>query len=597
MTKNRFERRISLAISLILWAGLAVSGYPFSSEDITDIVQPTVSPNSEPAPGIEPAPVTEMPNETGIPALVRRLKPSVGAIVTFEKDGSQGQGSGVFISSQGEFLTNNHVVAGAAAAQVKLYNGKIYPVKRILASCPGLDLVKLQVGEPGDVFTPANIALSAPAEGERLFAIGNPMGLEATVADGLVSGYRDDPEDGRMMQISVPISPGSSGGPVFNLKGQVVGIATFHLRGQNLNFAVPADRFRTLRVFSAPMTLAQWNHLPEPRPVGDNNNLVQKAKTEMELGNYAVALKYLEQAEQSNADKETVEMNKAFCYARLKDYPRAIQAVRAYVKTYPDCIPAYQFGAAVYIKQKKYNEADALLREGIRQNPDDEKLKLMQGAVLVMKGSYREAVPVLSRAVQKYPDEPILQSTLGYSYLALEKFELARDQFQKAIKLDSRDEMLYSGMALACLYLGDRAGAVESLRKLDMLQYEFASQVEEVVNDFKNGNIPPHPGLLQLNSLEGAIVKSPDGTPLGKIISNTSDPDSLFNPMGNYGSANSQKSIFNPNSPYGNKDSEYSAFSEDAGWVPKIYSQGKFTGYLTINPFLYPRLDPKELRR
>lgn len=295
MTKSRFERRISLVISLILWAGLAVYGYPFSSEDITDIVQPTVSPNSEPAPAVEPAPGVGLPSDTGIPALVRRLKPSVGAIVTFTKDGIESQGSGVFVSSQGEFLTNHHVVEGAASAEVKLFNGKIYPVKAVLATCPGLDLVKLKVGEPGEVFTPANVALSVPVTGERLFTIGNPMGLEASVADGLVSGYRDDPEEGRMMQISVPISPGSSGGPLFNLKGQLVGIATYHIKGQNLNFAVPVDRFRTLRPLPMPITLAQWNHLPELRATTQGLDLAHKAATEIELGNYSAALNYLEQ--------------------------------------------------------------------------------------------------------------------------------------------------------------------------------------------------------------------------------------------------------------------------------------------------------------
>ncbi len=600
MKKNAFRRGFYFPaiITLTLGVGLVCSGYPFSSEDISDIVKAAPSSANESSSGnTEPAPGGVIPNDSGIPDLVRRVRPAVGAIVTFEKDGSQGQGSGVFISSSGEFLTNRHVIEGSAAAQIKLYNGKIYPVKSVLAVSPQLDLVKLQVGDPGDVFSPANIALSLPVIGERLITIGNPMGLEYSVADGLVSGYRDDPEDGRMMQVSVPISPGSSGGPLFNLKGQVVSIATFHIRGQNLNFAVPADRFKTLRNLPTPMTLAQWNHLPELKKIGRGDDLIQKASTEMELGNYSLALKYLEQAEQTPTDKETVEMNKAFCYLRLKNYTKSLQSVRAYIKGVPNCPPAYAFGAMVYITQKKYNEAEAFLREGIRQNPEDEKLRMMQGAVLVMKGNFREAVPVLTKAVQKYPEETFLQASLGYSYLATEKFELAKDQFRKAVKNDTGSEMLHVGFGLACLFTGDRAMAQEEYRKLQRMDYEYAPQLEGVINDFKEGNILIPPGELHANDLEGALVKSPNGTDLGKITFNASDPDSLLNPNGTYGSASQPDSIFNSSSPYGNSDSEYSAFAENAGWVPKIYYKGKFVGYLTINPFLFPRLNSKELRR
>src|SRR5439155_24690357 len=78
--------------------------------------------------------------------------------------------------------------------------------------------------------------------------IGNPLGLEGTVSDGLVSAVRDVPELGRMLQITAPVSPGSSGGPVVNMKGQVVGITRGLLKGgQNLNFAVPGDLVARLR--------------------------------------------------------------------------------------------------------------------------------------------------------------------------------------------------------------------------------------------------------------------------------------------------------------------------------------------------------------
>lgn len=79
--------------------------------------------------------------------------------------------------------------------------------------------------------------------------IGNPFGLEGTVADGIVSAVRDVSDFGRIIQITAPISPGSSGSPVVNMKGEVVGVATFQLmEGQNLNFAIPSERIANLEL-------------------------------------------------------------------------------------------------------------------------------------------------------------------------------------------------------------------------------------------------------------------------------------------------------------------------------------------------------------
>ena len=82
--------------------------------------------------------------------------------------------------------------------------------------------------------------------GERVVAIGNPLGLQNTVSDGLVSAWREG--DGlKLMQVSVPLSNGSSGGPLFNLAGEVVGVTTASLAGgQNLNFAVPVNYVKSL---------------------------------------------------------------------------------------------------------------------------------------------------------------------------------------------------------------------------------------------------------------------------------------------------------------------------------------------------------------
>ena len=85
--------------------------------------------------------------------------------------------------------------------------------------------------------------------GDEVVAIGNPLSLESTVSNGIVSGIRTVEEKaGRLLQITAPISPGSSGGPLFNMMGEVVGITTSHLDGgQNLNFAIPINYVQAIR--------------------------------------------------------------------------------------------------------------------------------------------------------------------------------------------------------------------------------------------------------------------------------------------------------------------------------------------------------------
>src|SRR5207248_4620099 len=87
---------------------------------------------------------------------------------------------------------------------------------------------------------------TSPQEGESIVVIGNPFGLEGSVTNGIVSAVRDIPGFGRIIQITAPISPGSSGSPVVNMQGQVIGVATLQITGgQSVNFAIPSDRKST----------------------------------------------------------------------------------------------------------------------------------------------------------------------------------------------------------------------------------------------------------------------------------------------------------------------------------------------------------------
>jgi len=186
--------------------------------------------------------------QESLPELIKRLLPAVVTVVGFNAAGKPIRiGSGVFIDPEGHLITNLHVINGVSRAEVKLPQGEVYPLTEMVAADQKADLVKLMVRLPGA--TPHYLPVSGarPEVGEHVLALGSPLGLEQSVSEGLVSAIRTIKDRGEFLQISAPISPGSSGGPVVNRQGQVIGLATFQIKGQNINFAVPGYRILALR--------------------------------------------------------------------------------------------------------------------------------------------------------------------------------------------------------------------------------------------------------------------------------------------------------------------------------------------------------------
>ncbi len=149
------------------------------------------------------------------------------------------QGSGFFIREDGILVTNIHVVSGADALAIELESGEIFDNVYALAFDERRDLIILKIPTTNVPFL--EIADDRMAEvGDLVYVVGNPLGYGGTFSDGLLSAKRL--EDGvAYLQISAPISQGSSGGPVLNSGGKAIGVATFTVtEGQNLNLAVPA---------------------------------------------------------------------------------------------------------------------------------------------------------------------------------------------------------------------------------------------------------------------------------------------------------------------------------------------------------------------
>jgi len=176
-------------------------------------------------------------------------KKAFGSTVLLVMEDANGQplslGSGFFVRD-GEIASNLHVVEGAARGYAKLVGQKAkYDLEGITAVDPERDLVVLKISSAGSPVLPLGSS-DAVQVGESVYAVGNPQGLEGTFSQGIVSSIREVGTD-KLLQITAPISPGSSGGPVLNAKGEVIGVSVATFRGgQNLNFAIPSSYLKTL---------------------------------------------------------------------------------------------------------------------------------------------------------------------------------------------------------------------------------------------------------------------------------------------------------------------------------------------------------------
>jgi S1-C subfamily serine protease len=192
--------------------------------------------------------VQSAPPRKDIPSIAKAANGSVVSVVMSDKDGNPiAQGTGFFVSKDGLIVTNYHVIAEGSSAVVKLPEGAFYVVDGVVGYDKARDVAVIKAH--GQSFRTLTLGNSDRVQvGEEVVAIGNPLSLESTVSNGIVSGRRAVKEEGgNFLQITAPISPGSSGGPLFNMAGEVIGITTMYLKGgENLNFAIPINDAKPL---------------------------------------------------------------------------------------------------------------------------------------------------------------------------------------------------------------------------------------------------------------------------------------------------------------------------------------------------------------
>ena len=348
--------------------------------------------------------------QESLPDLVRRVKPAVVAIATYDSEGEALMtGSGFFLRP-GQVVTNLHVIRGAQRCEIKTLDGKgrVFPVAGAIAVDEEGDLALLSVEMPPERARTSEVSAVLPDEGETIFVIGNPLKLEGSVSDGIVSAVREVPNVGKIIQITAPISHGNSGSPVFNLKGQVVGVVTVKVtNGQNINLAIAAARLEKMRP-------GQLRSLASLTAKGKSSDIAESSyRTGLEslwLGNYDNAVSYFETAANRNPGRADAWAQVGYCK----------------------------------VKQGKTEEGIRAYQHALELKPHSDEIHNKLGDAYYYAGRMREAIASYNRSASLSPNNVDAHYNLAIAYFenGNERLALSEAKILRQLDVKLYDKLL-----------------------------------------------------------------------------------------------------------------------------------------------------------
>jgi tetratricopeptide (TPR) repeat protein len=450
--------------------------------------------------------LTAQAADSGLVRLVKKIQPAVATVVGYDLERNIASlGTGFFVNAQGHLITNYHVLQGRLAAEVRTAAGRSYPVRAVLAEDREADLIKLRVDIPADEVAWIPLGERIPEIAERIVVVGSPMGLEQTVSEGIVSSVREIPPIGTVFQMSAPISPGSSGSPVADMQGRVVGVATFQfIQGQNLNFAVAARQVAALKPLDVERSVSEWTlgHLAQKPKLAEA--LCRKGFSFSIRGEDRQAIEYFKQATEEDPTDPAAWSGLGSCYAGLDHPDEAVTAYRQAVEADPrdpsahfhlanyfgrigrteEAIAAYtqaialnpQFEAAHYnlglllVREGRYEEGRRQFETVTRLNPEAASAFFNAGTASARMGRFEEAVGDLREVVRLQPEFAPGWFAIGQALGALGRPREKIGAYREAIRVDPDFAPAHHAMGAAYAAAGDKGAAIEEykiLRKLD----------------------------------------------------------------------------------------------------------------------------------
>jgi hypothetical protein len=294
-----------------------------------------------------------------------QVKDSVVVVKAYDQTGKPvGLGSGVRLPS-GDVITNYHVVK--AGVRYTVGQGTKAVPATVKAGDPDKDLCLLTA--PGLTAKPARLGQAVKLKvGEPVYAVGAPQGLELSLSEGIVSQLRGGPPP--IIQTTVAISQGSSGGGLFNAEAELVGITTFYLKdGQNLNFALPVEwtgEVAANKIRGRPRGEAPVAPVPGAKPQAD---WLDRAKALEKARDWPGLLAHCRRWTQAEPGNDFAWVVLGMAYGKLGRSREAAEACREALRLKPDNADAWRNLAIAYALSGDRSAALAALKELRRYDP------------------------------------------------------------------------------------------------------------------------------------------------------------------------------------------------------------------------------------
>lgn len=329
--------------------------------------------------------------------IIENNKEAVAVIFVYDKDGSMvSQGSGVFIKSDGTLITNYHVLEGGVNAEAKLPSGAFYKLDDkgpIVGISKKYDFAILRFDAENTPYARRGNSDEIVA-GDSVITIGSPEGLESSVSAGVISNPRREFNDETFIQFTAPISPGSSGGGLFDKKGEVIGLTTAAITDegvQNINFAIPINLVTAAERGEKTLT------------TGSAAYYYAQAKFFEDSYDYDNAIKNYEKAVELDDEYAAAYLGLGSIYYERGQYDLEVENYQKAVAIQPDSYEFNYFLGTAYEDVGLYNKAVASYKKALEIKPDDQNSLYDLTLVYLAIGDKLNAKKIIPRLKKANP--------------------------------------------------------------------------------------------------------------------------------------------------------------------------------------------------
>jgi len=395
-----------------------------------------------------------------------KVKDSIVVVKTLDAQGKvKGQGSGVLLPS-GKIATNCHVVEGGDSYQVG--RGKELVRATLYAEDGDKDICLLDAkgitGKPAQLGKAAVLKVGVP-----VYAVGAPQGLELSLSDGIVAQLRGGPPP--LIQTTAAISPGSSGGGLFDGEGRLVGLTTFYLEGgQSLNFAMPVEWIGEVKPGRKPATEGR-----------SQTEWLKRAIAMQSMKNWQGLLDWCRNWTKSEPETAQSWYGLGVAYDSLNRYNDAIEAYRQALRIDPEYADAWYNLGVAYGVLKRHNDAIEAYRQALRINPGDADAWYGLGVNYDDLNRYNDAIEAYRQALRINPGDAHAWYNLGVAYGVLKRHNNAIEAYRQALRINPEYAHAWYNLGVAYFQSGNRMAALDAVQKLRRLDPKRADRLFNLI--------------------------------------------------------------------------------------------------------------------